>query len=89
VPMKVEDDHHDADHAHIAVPKSVTPLTYASMSKHLLRGNAAITTGLSSNTCTHCQNAFINDAHGSIFRYVECPSCSYGYSSAQLRLLSS
>ncbi|CAF0947975.1 unnamed protein product [Adineta ricciae] len=48
IPMKVEDDHHDDDHTHIAVPKTPTPRTFFSMNKHLLRGNAAITTGLSS-----------------------------------------
>jgi hypothetical protein len=49
VPMKVEDDdHHDDDHTHIPVPKTPTPKTFASMNKHLLRGNASITTGLSS-----------------------------------------
>ncbi len=47
VPMKVEDDHHDDEHAHISVPKTPTPKTFVSMSKHLLRGNASITTGLS------------------------------------------
>lgn len=48
VPMKVEDDHHDDDHTHIPVPKPATPKTLLSMSKYLLRGNVAITTGLSS-----------------------------------------
>jgi hypothetical protein len=48
VPMNVEDDHHDDQHIHIAVPKTLTPKTFVSMSKHLLRGNASITTGLSS-----------------------------------------
>ena len=48
IPMKVEDDHDDADHAHIAVPKPPTPTTSVSMSKHLLRRNASITSGLSS-----------------------------------------
>ena len=53
IPMKVEDDHHDDDHTHIAVPKTPTPRTFFSMNKHLLRGNAAITTGLS---CTQNDN---------------------------------
>jgi hypothetical protein len=48
VPMKIEDDHHDDEHTHIAVPKKPTPKTFVSMSKLLLRGNASITTGLSS-----------------------------------------
>jgi hypothetical protein len=48
VPMKVEDDHDDDQHVHIAVPQTPTPKTFVSMSKHLLRGNASVTTGLSS-----------------------------------------
>ena len=48
LPMKVEDDHHEGDHTHIAVPKTPIPQTYVSMSKQLLRGNLSITTGLSS-----------------------------------------
>lgn len=48
IPMKVEDDHHDDEHTHIAVPSTPVPTTYVSMNKHLLRGNAAIITGLSS-----------------------------------------
>jgi hypothetical protein len=47
VPMKIEDDHHDDEHIHIAVPKTPTPKTFLSMNKHLLRGNTSITTGLS------------------------------------------
>lgn len=46
IPMKVEDDHHDDEHTHIAVSKTPTPQTFVSMSKQLLRGNASITTGL-------------------------------------------
>jgi hypothetical protein len=45
--MKIEDDHHDDEHIHIAVPKTPTPKTFLSMNKHLLRGNTSITTGLS------------------------------------------
>ena len=48
VPMKVDDDHHDDEHTHIAVPQTPTLKTFVSMSKHLLRGNVSITTGLSS-----------------------------------------
>jgi hypothetical protein len=48
IPMKVEDDHHDDEHTHIPVPKTPTPKTFLSMNKHLLRGNASITTGLTS-----------------------------------------
>jgi hypothetical protein len=43
IPMKVDDDHHDDEHIHIAVPNTVVPL-----SKQLLQRNASITTGLSS-----------------------------------------
>ncbi len=46
VPMKVEDDHHDDEHTHIAVPKISTPKTLPSMAKLLLHGNTSITTGL-------------------------------------------
>jgi hypothetical protein len=48
MPMKVEDDHHGDEHAHIALPSMSTPQTSVSMSKYLLRGNTSITTGLSS-----------------------------------------
>ncbi len=48
VPMKIEDDHHDAEHTHIPVPKTSAPKTLFSMSKHLLKGNVSIATGLSS-----------------------------------------
>ncbi len=48
IPMKVEDDHHDDEHTHIPVPKTPTPKTFLTMNKFLLRGNASITTGLSS-----------------------------------------
>lgn len=46
--MKIEDDHHGADDAHIPVPKPTTPKTLFSMSKHLLQGNVSLATGLSS-----------------------------------------
>ena len=39
IPMKIEDDHH----THIATPKS-----FVSVNKYLLRGNASLTTGVSS-----------------------------------------
>ena len=48
VPMKVEDDHHEAEHTHIPVPKTPTPKTFISMNKCLIRGNTSIATGLSS-----------------------------------------
>jgi hypothetical protein len=48
IAMNVDDDHHEDEHAHIAVPKIPTPKTFFSMNKFLLRGNASITTGLSS-----------------------------------------
>ncbi len=48
VAMKIEDDHHDDEHTHISVPKKPTPKTFVSMNKCLIRGNASITTGLSS-----------------------------------------
>lgn len=46
IPMKVEDEHHEDEHTHIAVPKKPTPKTYLSMSKQLLRGNVSVTSGL-------------------------------------------
>lgn len=55
VPMVVEDDHHGGDDAHIAVPKTATPLTVTSMNKFLLKGNASITTGLNSTCRTNKQ----------------------------------
>jgi hypothetical protein len=48
IAMNVDDDHDNDEHAHIAVPKTPTPKTFVSMNKFLLRGNASITTGLSS-----------------------------------------
>ncbi|CAF3390995.1 unnamed protein product [Rotaria socialis] len=47
LPMKIEDDHHEAEHTHIPVPKASAPKTLFSMNKHLLRGNVSIATGLS------------------------------------------
>ena len=54
VTMKVEDDHHDDDHTHIAVPKTSTPKTLPSMTKLLLHGNASITTGLNCMSRSFC-----------------------------------
>ena len=48
IAMKVEDDHHDDQHTHIAIPQALTPRTVVSMSKKLLQTNASVTTGLSS-----------------------------------------
>ncbi|CAF3601331.1 unnamed protein product, partial [Rotaria sp. Silwood2] len=55
VPMKVEDNHHDDEHTHISVPKTPTLKTIVSMYKHLLHGNASITTGL--NTALSIRHA--------------------------------